>query len=236
MIGVLKRLLPESLKAGLKRSLFAVNDMTARLRNLRRAGFTCTGAIDGGAFKGEWSKVFWGSFPDVPVMLVEPQPDKAAGLRSVAESHASHFVPAALGKSSGDVDFTLGESNSRVASGGSRRDAIRVRMTTIDEAIREARDFHPNLLKLDLQGYELEALAGCSDLGGRFEVIILEVSILRIGDVPIFSEVDDYLGARCFRLYDVIPQYYRPLDGALWQCDAFYVRTDSNLIASREWA
>jgi hypothetical protein len=41
--------------------------------------------------------------------------------------------------------------------------------------------------------------------------------------------------ARAYRLYDVLPQYYRPLDGALWQMDVFYVRHDSALVASRRW-
>jgi len=39
-----------------------------------------------------------------------------------------------------------------------------------------------------------------------------------------------------FRLYDVVPQYYRPKDGALWQMDVFYVATHSPLVPSRDWA
>lgn len=32
------------------------------------------------------------------------------------------------------------------------------------------------------------------------------------------------------------PMYYRPLDGALWQGDAFFVRDDSPMVASEQWA
>src|ERR1019366_8538169 len=46
---------------------------------------------------------------------------------------------------------------------------------------------------------------------------------------------DPFMEARGYRLYDVLPQYYRPRDGALYQMDVFYVRNDSALIASRSW-
>ena len=82
----------------------------------------------------------------------------------------------------------------------------------------------------------MSSLAGAVECLKKFEVIILEVSVLRIGDVPLFSEVDSYMQSRDYRLYDVLPTYYRPLDGALWQMDVFYVRTDSELLASRQWA
>jgi hypothetical protein len=100
------------------------------------------------------------------------------------------------------------------------QNTVEVDVTTIDSILQTSL-LKPNLLKLDLQGFELEAMKGCQSLQDSFEVIITEVSVLRIGDVPIFTEVDQFLEQRNFRLYDVIPQYYRPLDGALWQCDAY---------------
>ena len=90
-------------------------------------------------------------------------------------------------------------------------------------------------MKLDLQGHELPALKGATNILKQFEVVLLEVSVIRIGDVPSFSEVDQFMISQGFRVYDVIPQYYRPLDGALWQMDVFFVRNDSALVASREW-
>jgi len=233
VIDALKRIVPSGVKAELKRRLFAVNDMTARLRNLRRAGFICSGAIDAGAFDGEWSCAFWKTFSDVPVCMIEPLPAKAAPLADLARNHRAYFVAAALGNRRGTAHFRIAETNSQIVE-DSEKGSIVVEVTTIDDVLAKMPSFRPNLLKLDLQGYELQALEGCSHLE-LFEVIVLEVSILRIGDVPIFSEVDAFLNDRTFRLYDVIPQYYRPLDGALWQCDAFYVRNDSKLIASRAW-
>lgn len=61
------------------------------------------------------------------------------------------------------------------------------------------------------------------------------MSIIPVGDIPALSDVNKFFESHNYRLYDVIPQYDRPLDGALWQVDAFYVRHDSKLLSSAEW-
>jgi len=78
-------------------------------------------------------------------------------------------------------------------------------------------------------------LEGADDLLQQFEVIILEVSVIRIGPVPTFFEVMQYMDRKGYRLYDFLPMYYRPLDNALWQGDAFFVRNNPTLVASLSW-
>ncbi len=237
LLNVLKDLFPYQFRQTLKRKLFHVNDMHARLTNLRRAGFSCSGIIDGGAYVGDWTTQFWRVFPGVPSIIVEPLPEKKLALEKVAVMVKGSMVAfAALGAEPARARFRLGETNSSLISGSEKvnGNVIEVEVVTIDNLL-ERSSFKPNLLKLDLQGFELEALKGCRALSEKFEVIVIEVSVLRIGDVPIFNEVDNYLEREDFRLYDIIPQYYRPLDGALWQCDAIYVRKASNLLQSRDW-
>lgn len=69
----------------------------------------------------------------------------------------------------------------------------------------------------------------------QVEVILIEVSLIKIGEVPIFSEVDQFMEQLGFKIYDIVPQYYRPKDGALWQVDAFYVAKHSPLVASKRF-
>jgi len=107
--------------------------------------------------------------------------------------------------------------------------------TTLAAILADRPEFSPNLLKLDLQGHELQATRGAGDDLQRFEVIISEMSVIPIGGVPAFAEVNLFLEEQGFQFYDVLPQYDRPLDGALWQLDAFYVRRGSPLIASTAW-
>lgn len=235
--SILKNMLPHEFRQRLKRSLFHVNDMEARLKNLRRAGFVCTGVIDGGANVGDWTRQFWKLFPGTPSIMVEPLPEMKGPLQRLAGSvNGSSVEIVALGPENGKAMFRCSDTNSAVISSREITDekVVQVDILTIDDLLKKS-TIKPNLLKLDLQGFELEALKGCQRLADAFEVVILEVSVLRIGDVPIFTEVDQYMEKEDFRLYDLIPQYYRPLDGALWQCDALYARKDSDLLKSREW-
>jgi FkbM family methyltransferase len=238
MIRTLKRFLPHEFRQHLKRSLFVHQDMTSRMSNLRRAGFSPTGAVDGGAYQGDWTRILWSVWPGCPVALVEPLPAQRPVLDALAATTPGAFVvPQALGAHRGEVAFRLDQTNSGIVSGSDNPalGAIQVPMTTLDDVLNEAPGFTPNFLKLDLQGGELDALAGATRHLKRFEVILLEVSVIRIGDVPIFADVERDIGSHGYRVYDVLPQYYRPRDGALWQMDVFYVRNDSALVASRSW-
>jgi FkbM family methyltransferase len=212
--------------------------MENRLQNLRHAGFECTGAIDVGAYHGEWSKNLR-SVWDVPLIMVEPQPSCASFLERFANrpgSPAAHLEQCALGKEAGSVEFVLEETNSRMAPNGEAAGAptIRVPVKVLGEIIPDYPEKF-NLLKADVQGFELDVLEGAGGLLQQFEVVILEVSIIRIGPVPTFFEVMQYMDGKGYRLYDFLPMYYRPLDNALWQGDAFFVRNESPLVSSLSW-
>ncbi len=237
MISQLKTMLPNGVKRKLKH-LMGFQSMDTRLVNLRRAGFTCTGAVDVGAYHGDWSRSLR-SIWNAPIIMVEPQPSCKPVLEKMAlTTHGAplHLESCALGKAGGQVEFLLQETNSRISQVGEPSDlpAVRVPVVTLKELIqRYAERF--NLLKVDVQGFELAVLEGAAEILGQFEVIVLEVSMIRIGPVPTFYEVMQYMDSRGYRLYDFLPMYYRPLDNALWQGDAFFVRNDSSLVSSLSW-
>lgn len=237
---LLKELIPQSVKRSVKH-LMGFKSMESRLLNLRASGFICHGAIDVGAYHGEWSKGMR-SVWQVPLIMVEPQlsckPILERFVRNAAEV-ASHIEFCALGKAAGSVEFFLEETNSRMAV---REEVAGLPSATVRVPVKTLRDLisrYPetfDLLKVDVQGFELDVLAGAGDFLQNFEVIILEVSIIRIGPVPTFYEVMQYMDCKGYRLYDFLPMYYRPLDNALWQGDAFFVRIDSSLVSSLSWA
>lgn len=238
LLSVIKQALPHETRQRMKRKFFHVNDMFSRLENLRNAGFKCTGFIDGGAYEGEWTRQFWRIYPAAPGLLIDPLPAKQKKLKALCLGvPGSSAVMAALGSVSGKVRFRASETNSSVVDSANQplEDSIEVDMLSLDELLKANDAFQPNLLKLDLQGYELECLNGCTSLEKQFEVLVIEISLIPIGGTPLLTEVNNYLENRGYRIYDVIPQYYRPLDGALWQCDAIYVRKDSALLASMRW-
>jgi FkbM family methyltransferase len=235
MLNYVKRSLPEGLKRRVKHAM-GFQDMETRLRNVRRAGFVCTGAVDVGAYAADWALLAHDVF-GCPVLLVEPQPQQQDVLRRRSAGKPFEIEPLALSAQAGTLDFQLQETNSRLLSESESTDLPRIRVPVerLDTMLARHAGMRPNLLKVDVQGSELAVLDGAGNSLSQFEIIILEVSIIRIGPVPVFKEVLDYMGARNFRLYDFLPMYHRPLDGALWQGDAFFVRNDSRLVASEQW-
>jgi FkbM family methyltransferase len=229
-------LLPKSAKSVVKR-LVGVQDMETRLRNLTRAGFVCSGAVDVGAYAGDWALVAKKAFA-CPVLMIEPQPDRRSGLERLARLHGFEFEAVVVSGSRRSARLLLQSTNSRLVADDDATDLpqIAVEVERLDDVLPRHPTLSPNLLKVDVQGHELAVLDGAASAIRQMEVIVLEVSLIRIGPVPVFREVVEYMAARGFRLYDFLPMYYRPLDGALWQGDAFFVRNDSNLVASEAWA
>ncbi len=235
--NLLKSMVPQFIKKPLKDFMGFIS-MDSRLKNLRNAGFNCLGAVDVGAFHGDWTRSLrqvW----NVPVIAVEPQPGCIAVLGKLASDDKSipiYFETCALGREVGFANFHVEETNSRIAEpeDSISSSIIEVPISTLQKVLA-AHDGTYNLLKVDVQGFELEVLEGAADTLSQFEVIILEVSIIRIGPVPTFYEVMQYMDSKGYRLYDFLPMYYRPLDNALWQGDAFFVRNDSSLVSSLNW-
>lgn len=236
-MNMLKRMVPAALKRHIKRAM-GFKTMADRLLNLRQAGFVCTGAVDVGAFHGEWAGELRAVWP-VPVLLVEPQPQCAEILQKFLQAQqlpGSLYAACALGKAAGAAAFQLQQTGSRLLAPNEAESlpTIQVPVATLSSLLEQHRQSF-NLLKVDVQGFELDVLAGADTRLQQFEVIILEVSLLRILPAPLFLEVMQYMHERGYRLYDFLPMYYRPLDKALWQGDAFFVRNDSALVSSCDW-
>ncbi len=236
----LLRYLPESWKVSLRRRAGVVTQHD-RLQNLRGAGFEPTHILDGGAYRGEWAAMARSVFPGAQLLLVEPQPSLQAGLQARCRQFGRAAVaPVALGRTPGEATFLLEETNSRIVGGPDRTTAAPDRITVPVGTLAELLPAHGftarSLLKLDLQGGELEALAGAGEWFGKCEVILAEVSWLRIGPVPLIGEVLAALAERGYVPYDIFGQNYRPLDRALWQTDLLFVRHDSALIKNSSWA
>jgi hypothetical protein len=110
----------------------------------------------------------------------------------------------------------------------------RVEIITIDDLIDSGKIDNPELIKLDIQGFELEALKGAQKTFGYTEVYILEVSFFQFWPgSTIFSDVVNFMLERDYVVYDFAGFWRRPLDGALGQCDVCFVKRNGFLRSSQ---
>ncbi len=237
---IFSSLFPASLKERLRRRAGAVT-MSGRLENLRRAGFRPRRIIDAGAFRGDWARMAARIFPEASLLLIEPQPHLQSTIAACCASLPSaRFRSALLGRTSGTACFLIDETNSRIVASPTGWAPDKLATLPIEplSKIAGAEGFADcDFLKLDLQGHELEALAGAGSLFGQTEIIQIEASWLPIGPVPLAPEIVATMVGAGYRLYDVMGFNYRPLDGALWQTDFLFVRADSALLArQQDWS
>ncbi len=204
---------------------------TPPLARLRRAGITVATVIDVGAALGDWSLECARTFPDARYILVEPLDEFSAALaRVVGSLSAAEHVPAAAAATNSDVSFhvhadLVGSSLYRESEGGGVDGEPRtVSAVSLDTLASDTRASGPYLLKVDVQGAELEVLRGAERILGEAEAVVLEVSFLEFFQGgSLAHELIRVMSERGFVVYDILDLLDRPLDGTLAQANVVFV-------------
>jgi hypothetical protein len=112
-----------------------------------------------------------------------------------------------------------------------------VPVTTLDTLSREHGLGGPYVLKVDVEGAELDVLAGASLVLQRTEMVLLEVSLFELNPgAAQFGDVVCWMRDNGWTVYDVYNGHVRPLDGALAQLDVAFVREDGPLRRDHRYA
>ena len=209
--------------------------MFGSLHNLARAGFSPGGIVDVGANVGAWSRDAVAIFPGVPIHMIEGQASLEPQLKATGFPYTITLVGAECRAS---APFFLSGTGSSLLEEVTSFDKERIELPVqrLDDLQGVAALLSPLLLKLDVQGYELEVLAGATETLARTEVILSEVSLLEYNKgSPLMHEVVAWLADRDFLPYDICGGLRRSSDRALFQTDIIFVRRDSSLRAKRKF-
>lgn len=197
--------------------------------------------FDIGAYHGDFAQLARRLWPSAALICFEPLPGPRARLASWAQQQPDvRIYDCLLGATATQaVPFHEIETASSVLSERvNTQIPVRMhRMRTLDE-VCESEGLQPlaSLIKLDVQGYELEVLRGAEHCLASAEALLLEVNLLDLhAGVPLMTEVVAWLDARGFVAYDICALTRRPLDQALWQADVLFVRESSPLRSDKRW-
>jgi FkbM family methyltransferase len=189
--------------------------------------------VDGGANRGDTVARLRATFPDATIHAFEPIAALAEAIRARFEGDRGLVVHrAALAAEGGRLAFHRMKADATssvlVPSALKRRyQGDRVDVAEQSEvlalALADAVPAPIDVLKLDLQGYELEALRGLRERLADVRVLLTEVEFVPLYEgQPLFGDLDVFLRAHGFRLFHLYDLWSHP-DGQVTSGDALYV-------------
>jgi len=213
--------------------LMDVISLGSSLSNLKEHNFAPSLVVDVGANRGNWTLEAYRSFPTAEFVLLDADPVNQPYLKKVCQSLLRcRFFISLLGAERRESMrfFQMGTGSSVLPERTEvKRNVLTLPMTTLDEQVAPGENATV-LLKLDVQGYELEVLSGARNVLSMASVVIIECSLIQYNDgAPLFIEVVSFMRDRGFVIYDLCGLVRSAEDGALFQLDVVFVREDSPL-------
>jgi FkbM family methyltransferase len=201
---------------------------------LKNQGLRFSTIIDGGANVGQLARAAAELYPEARVITIEALPDVADQLqRNLSDLQRVRVIRSAIGEEEREITFhrssyTLASSvlsphaDYEKSFPGQSFSAVHVPMSTLDTLLSEETLTPPVLLKLDLQGYELQALRGATGTLEHTDYLLLETTFKPMYEnEPHFEDVYALLHQAGFRFQNPI-DFLTDGSGEIIQMDALF--------------
>ena len=194
--------------------------------------------IDVGSNRGQFAVFARQRWPNARLLCFEPLLGPRKVLTRITEKLGnSRVLPYALSDESGEAEMhvTRSDDSSSLLAVTRRQieafpdtvevDQVAVDVRRLDELISIADVSHPILMKIDVQGAELDVLRGASGLLDAVRDILIECSLAELyAGQPLLDDAIHFARDRGFRVIGVSPPSRAP-DGTPLQLDVLFSRT-----------
>ena len=173
-----------------------------------------TDVVDIGANNGQFSLLCRKWLPRAMIYAFEPLTGPGDKFREIfRDDPSTRMIQSAIGARSAELDMhvsravdsssllPIGTTQSEMFPGTEESHLEQVRVAPLDALLDREALSPGSLLKIDVQGYELEVLRGCESLLDRFAAVYVECSFVELYDGQALAhEVIDWLHQRGFYL------------------------------------
>jgi len=210
-----------------------------RLRLLQHLGFQPQVVCDVGASNGSWSRKCLKIFPEASFFCIDPLVENRPALERLCSDHRAHYWMGCLGARKDRKTMNVAGGGSSLLPGhwgnayGTQR---AVPVETLDSLVGSGVCPPPDLIKLDVQGFELEVLAGARETLEHVQAVVMEISLYPFqSGMPIMHEAVAHLASHSLVVSDILSIKSRPLDKTAGQLDVLFIKADHQLRADNRW-
>jgi len=200
---------------------------------------SCDYIVDVGANRGQFSLIARKIFPKANIHSFEPLAEPGSVFKKVFDGDANvTLYPFAIGKERTDslIHVTKDDDSSsllpvkKVQSemfpGAVERETRQVMVYPLSQVIDPSRIPSASLLKIDVQGTEMDVLQGCEEILGKFSYLYIECSFVELyAGQALAHQVISWLECRKFVLNSVHNLYYG-VNGMAVQADFLFLKMD----------
>lgn len=173
--------------------------------------------LDVGFHRGDWSKAAVGRFPTVTIYGFDPWPRARRFFEECRFGANVELFDLALSSVEGsspfyDYDDACNSLALRDLESPNVRSTYDVSVATLDGWCQQHDVHHVDLLKIDVEGYDLAVLEGAHGLldAQAIDVFMFEYASGWIGSKRFLGEADRYINEHGYSLYKLFPTFLAP--------------------------
>lgn len=178
--------------------------------------------LDVGGGQATTARIFAKYYPKIPIFVFEPiksnfsaiekSPDRTANWQLINKAVGCTVGTSVINIAQRVTASSLLELNTDDLNENTYKTALKlqnteeIKITTLD--LEAPKDAIVEVLKLDVQGFELEVLKGATTVLPRTKVIVLEINNHQgFKNGPTYHEIDAFLREHNFELFNIYPGF-----------------------------
>jgi hypothetical protein len=199
---------------------------------LKNLEFNPSHVVDVGANRGTWTRNALQYFPDAHYSLFEPQAYLSASFTDLLKNPKIKFHAKGLGASSGMMDLTTSDRDDSFSFSFTADQAknwgvkqVKAPVVKLDDYLPALNLPHPELIKIDAEGWDLEVLKGAESTISNAQVVLMEASVMNKMFKNNIKDVVCEMGKRGFSMFDITDLNRTTKDNALWLVEIAFIKS-----------